>query len=369
MPETAAENELKLDLQLKEQRRTVDFDTSDILTRQLLLMLQSDEIRIAPSYQRLFRWDKRQASQFIESMLLGIPIPSLFMATNAPDNRWEVVDGVQRLSTIVWFAGDPLLREKLQLTDGPLRLEQLEKLTEFNELCFGDLPESLQRHFLGRPIKVVTLNDKSDDIVRYDLFERLNTGGVALSAQEIRNCIYSKPEQTRFKEHLQKWSKDRNFRKVLKLTPKQERDATADECVLRFFAYLHRYKQFGHSVTQFLNEYMRDASKSFNFVKGEEIFTKTFKELARIFPAGIRRQPGNQRNTPLNLFEGIAVGAALALQNADTLKVNHLKDWLESPELREYTTGATNDRSAVKGRIEFCRDRFQGKSYVSNASE
>jgi hypothetical protein len=369
MPELSAEDALKLDLQLKEQRRTVDFDTADVLTRQLLLLLQSGEISIAPAYQRLFRWTKKQASQFIESMLLGIPIPSLFMATTAPENRSEVVDGVQRLTTIVWFAGDDELRRQLKLQNGPLCLEQLEKLTEFNGLCFTDLPEALQRLFLGRSIKVITLNDKSDDIVRYDLFERINTGGVELSPQEIRNCIYSKPEQTKFKEHLQRWAREANFRKVLRLTPKQERDATADECVLRFFAYLYRYKSFEHNVTLFLNEYMRDASMDFDFKKGEDIFNKTFKELARIFPDGIRRQPGNQKNTPLNLFEGITVGAALALQHSASLKVNHLKTWLESAELRDFTTGATNDRSAVKGRIEFCRDRFLGKPYVPTASD
>ena len=111
------------------------------------------------------------------------------MATNA-DSTWEVVDGVQRLSTIVKFAGGEGLRKKLGL-NGCLVLNDLQKLTEFNGLGIDSLPHNLQRHFWTRPAKVITLNDKSDAIVRYDLFERLNTGGVALSSQEIRDCVVS----------------------------------------------------------------------------------------------------------------------------------------------------------------------------------
>src|SRR4051794_20053475 len=85
--------------QLAQQRRTVDFDTFDIQMQQLLTNLEKGEIWIAPAYQRQFRWDDVRCSELIESLLLGIPIPNLFMATNA-DNTWEVVDGLQRLSAI-----------------------------------------------------------------------------------------------------------------------------------------------------------------------------------------------------------------------------------------------------------------------------
>jgi hypothetical protein len=115
------------------------------------------------------------------------------MATNK-DGTWELVDGVQRLSTLVKFAGSEDLRRRLGLVSpriaDPLRLEGLEKLSGFNGLFFSDLPESIRLQFELRPVKVVTLNDKSDEVVRFDLFERLNTGGIALTAQEIRNCVY-----------------------------------------------------------------------------------------------------------------------------------------------------------------------------------
>jgi uncharacterized protein with ParB-like and HNH nuclease domain len=104
------------------------------------------------------------------------------MATNA-DNTWEVVDGVQRLSTIIKFCGDDDLRREHGL-NGALVLTEMQKLSEFCGLTLDQFPENLKLHFWTRPAKVITLNDKSDMVVRYDLFERLNTGGVALSAQE-----------------------------------------------------------------------------------------------------------------------------------------------------------------------------------------
>lgn len=256
-----------LELQLKDQRRTVDFDTFDIFTQQLVAMVKGRQIFVSPAYQRKFRWNAEQCSQFIESLLLGIPVPSLFMATNA-DNTWEIVDGVQRLSTLVWFAGDEGLRRSTGLLNGPLVLAGLQKLTAFNGLALSELSAPLQQHFWTRPLKVITLNDKSDNIVRYDLFERLNTGGIALSPQEIRDCVY----RGDFADFLEECARSQHFKAVVRLTPLQQRDATAEECVLRFFAFLHRYGEFDHSVKDFLNDYMEDASKQFEYRKGEELF-------------------------------------------------------------------------------------------------
>lgn len=347
----------KLAQQLGKQRRTVDFDTFDIQLQELLRMFDDGQILVAPAYQRQFRWDNTRCSQLIESLILGIPIPNLFMATNA-DNTWEVVDGVQRLSTIVKFAGSEALREHLGL-NGALTLEGLQKLDEFNGLTFETLPPHIQRHVRTRPLKVVTLNDKSDTVVRFDLFERLNTGGISLTKQEIRDCVY----QGDFANKLDELANTDDFQTVVKLNYKQKRDGTLEECVLRFFAFLERYRKFQHSVTEFLNGYMKDASEHFDFVSREREFRLVFRELAEAFPNGITR-PGGKTRTPLNLYEGVAVGAALAIKRNRHLDIRDLPAWMASPELRKYTTGATNDRSAVRGRIEFCRDRFLGRPYV-----
>ena len=346
--------------QLGKQRRTVDFDTFDIQLQQLLWMLAEGQVSVAPAYQRQFRWDETRCSELIESLILGIPVPNLFMATN-DDNTWETVDGVQRLSAIVKFAGDDELRKGLGLGHA-LELNNLKKLSLFNGLTFNNLPTPIQRHVKTRPIKVVTLNDKSDKIIRFDLFERLNKGGVSLTNQEIRDCVF----QGRFADKLDELAKTDDFQTVVKLSASKKKDGTLEECVLRFFAFMDRYREFDHSVEDFLNDYMKDASNSFDYDTRQSEFKNVFSRLAEIFPDGIRR-PGGKGTTPINLYEGVAVGAALALKRNEDLVVKDVEAWMDSDELRDFTTGATNSRNAVRGRIEFCRDRFLGEAYVPSA--
>ncbi len=336
--------------QLVEERRRVDFDSYDITVQQLLSMVSQGQINMAPAYQRQFRWDPARQSQLIESIFLGIPIPNLFMATN-PDGSWEVVDGVQRLSTLVHFAGDEKSRGIIGVRD-PLRIDELEKLTQLNGMSFEELPPSLQTQFVLRPIKVTTLNDKSDLKVRFDLFERLNTGGVRLTDQEIRGCIY----RGQFNDFLEKLSRNTDYRKVVTLRESMETDGTREEYVLRFFAFLHGYKTFDHSVVGFLNDYMQKATKHFDYPSSEKLFERTFAELARVFPKGISRRT---KLTPVNLFEAIAVGAALTLKKRKSLTGNVSK-WVDSSEFHALTTGATNNRRMVVGRIEFAASHFGG---------
>jgi hypothetical protein len=339
--------------QLDQQRRKVDFDTYDIIVQQLVAMVESGAIDVAPAYQRQFRWGHGKRSRLIESVLLGVPVPSLFMAANR-DGTWELVDGVQRLSTLIQFAGTAAARKKTGLTD-PLTLRGLEQLSEFDDLSFEALPESIKLQFLHRPIKVVTLSDKSDLVVRFDLFDRLNTGGIALTNQEIRACIY----RGEFNAFLERMAGTREFRHVVRLTQAQEKDGTREECVLRFFALLNGYESFVHSVVLFLNDYMAEATKGFDYVEGEKLFVSTFRQLDKGLPFGIVRSP-TRLITPLNLFEAVSVGAALALRERKKIHVDGAQEWLQSGALKKLTTGATNNRKMVVGRIEFCRDQFLG---------
>lgn len=338
--------------ELNELKKKVDFNTYDISVKELISMVNEGIIDIAPDYQRHFRWKEDRQSQLIESIFLGIPIPSLFMATN-PDGSWELIDGVQRLSTIIHYAGDDSVRIKTQNQPNSLKLQDLVKLQSFNKLRFDDLPKSTQLEFLLKPLKITTLSDKSDKDVRFDLFERLNTGGVVLTNQEIRSCVY----RGRFNEFLKELARNTNFRKVVRLSRGQQSDGTADEFVLKFFAFLHNYKKFDHSVVDFLNSYMAESTKSFNYEAGEEIFNKTFAVLSQI-PEGITR---NRTTTPTNLFEGVAVGAAIAMKSRGTIELKGANLWIKGDDLKLLTTGATNSRAKVTKRIEFCRDKFLGK--------
>ncbi|WP_210414280.1 DUF262 domain-containing protein [Leptospira levettii] len=332
--------------EIETNRRSVAFDSYDITVKQLYDMILENIIDIAPEYQRHFNWDSKRQSQLIESLLLGIPVPSLYMATNK-DASWEVVDGVQRLTTIINF-----LHEKTTLTNTKftkLRLDGLEKLSSINGLTFEELPRSVQLIFQTRPVRVTVLNDRSDFAVRYDLFERLNTGGVTLHPQEIRNCVFL----GEFNDFLKECANNVNFRSVVKMTSNAERSGSYEELVLRFFAYYEDQNEFVHGVTDFLNKYMQRKTKVFTNKKElNSIFSKTFLTLKENLPNGIVRLP-RKNLTPVILYEAIATGVARNIKKNKTIIGSKLKNLLNDNQLKDYTTGATNTKSILDKRISY----------------
>ncbi|WP_395602720.1 DUF262 domain-containing protein [Pseudomonas sp. A1230] len=337
-----------LQQQLDGERRLVSFDSYDLSVRQLLDMFESGEIDVPPEYQRQFIWDESRESQLIESVLLGIPVPSLFMATNS-DSTWEIVDGVQRLGTLAHFLGSSKLLKKINRSSA-LKIEELEKLSALNNTVYNDLPKSVQLMFSTRPMRVTVLNDKSDQNVRFDLFERLNTGGISLTNQEIRNCVFRGP----FNEDIKRLALDKNFMAMINLKSGDSKNGTAEEHALRFLAFFDQYKQFDHSVKDFLNNYMQHCALRKITPSLERIFKQTFALLNKNLPKGVVR--GNRGVTPVNLFEGIAVGTALAIKTGKPIAEGKLQELLDDQDLRVFTTGATNTKKSVVGRIEYVRD-------------
>lgn len=331
--------------QLQKERRLVSFDSYDVTIKQLLDMYEAGHVFVPPEYQRQFVWGADRQSQLIESAFLGIPIPSLFMATN-PDSTWEVVDGVQRIGTLAHFVGTPELL-KIIGRETPLKIVGLEKLPDMVDLKFADLPGPMQLMFTTRPIRVTVLNDKSDMSVRFDLFERLNTGGISLTDQEIRNCVYRGP----FNDDLKACATDQNFESVIKLKPADEKNGSKEELALRFFAFLGNYQKFDHSVKGFLNDYMKSRLQSKLTPEEKDVFRRTFEFLAAELPRGIIR--GNRSITPINLFEAAAVGVALCIRDKGNPRKERIEAALNSTELRKFTSAATNSRRRVAERIEF----------------
>ena len=335
--------------QLNRLKRAVSFNSYDMAIRQIIDMVETGLIDIAPEYQRHFVWKEQRESELIESVLLGIPIPNVYMATNN-DGTWEVVDGVQRISTLLHFVGGAKLLKKIGKRE-PLKIIGLQKLTALNGLTFDQLPQPQQFQFQTRPLRLTALNDKSDPIVRYDLFERLNTGGVSLHPQEIRNCVFRGP----FKDILKDLSKDKEFRKVYRPRNTDQREADLEEAVLRFFAFLERYRSFGHIVNSFLNDYMVERNKTPADQRMVQLFHRTMKFLSGELPDGVRRK---QTTSPTNLYEAVAVGCALALQKKPTLPTGRIARITASDDLAALTTGGTNSRKMVRERIELVRDRM-----------
>lgn len=310
-------------------------------------------VDIAPEYQRHFVWDEARQSALIESLFLGIPIPSLFMATNR-DASWEVIDGLQRLTTILNFIGNAEELKDLKINHKKLKLSGLEKLDSMNGLQYEDLPKSMQFMLQTRPLRITVLNDRSDFNVRYDLFERLNTGGVTLHEQEIRNCVYI----GEFNDFIKELAGNEDFRSVVKMTENSERSGSYEELVLRFFAYHEDSDSFVHSVKGFLNDYMEKKTNNFKDKKNlNELFETTFRALNNNLPDGIVR--GARKNiTPIVLYEAVTVGCAKAINSGEQYDLSHLVSLLNDVELKKYTTGATNSKKMLEKRVAIVKDKL-----------
>lgn len=342
-----------ISVQLSEQKRLVDFKTYDFSVKELVSMINDGIINISPEYQRKFRWDDERQSMLIESIFLGIPVPSLFMATNS-NATWEVIDGLQRLCSIVRFVADldSDARQKVG-KDDYLRLKGLEKLTEMNGKTIMEIPAALKLDFLLKPIKVITLSDKSDFQVRFDLFQRLNTGGITLTDQEIRNCVF----KGNFNNFIKRLSKDERLRRLTMKPKSAFEDGTYEELVLRFFAYLYGRDLFEHNVKDFLNKFMKWAIANYNERDYEAIFNKVFDELSGL-PGGIVKVVG-RKNSSTVFWEAVTVGAAEALLSGqEHINLVGFYEWAVNPEFNRLVTGATNSRSMIDNRIRYTKEKF-----------
>jgi hypothetical protein len=330
--------------QLDDQRRRVDVDNYTITIRELLGMAEKGELKRAPEYQRKFRWDTEAESRLIESLLLGLPVPNLFFATNE-DGTWEVVDGLQRISTLIHFA----LNNEVQLKEiekpGPLALSDLRILTDFNGLTFAELPTPLQLGFTKRGLGVTALSDKSDPSTRFDTFERLNRGALALSQQEVRACVYEGP----LNDLLRELSSVKDFKALVKLQQQNENNATREELVLKFFAYRYAREDFKGSVKDFLNYWMETNRASSDIPLWRQEFQQVLGALKQLIPGPFLRS--NTSVTPQNELEAVMVAASEVLREHGTLGTPP-PGWLDDQLLVSASTGATNTRGKLNSRIK-----------------
>lgn len=170
-----------LRLELEKGRKEIKTDSYHMSIGELINMFKEGDLNLDPAFQRLFRWKDEQKTRFIESILLGIPIPPIFVAQKA-DGKWVVVDGVQRLSTILQFTGNLPSKESLILTEA-------NKLPSLHELKWDSLSPDIQRIIKRAKFGVNIILTENSIEAQYELFQRLNTGGSHLEPQEIRNCL------------------------------------------------------------------------------------------------------------------------------------------------------------------------------------
>jgi uncharacterized protein with ParB-like and HNH nuclease domain len=250
---------------------------------EIISMYSDGDLDIHPEFQRFYRWSDNQKSKLIESILLNIPIPSIFVAQRA-DGIWDVVDGLQRLSTVLEFIGvlkdnDDQLIPPLQLTKTNLLPALEEKKWDTDEP--NSFTEAQQRYFKRSRLNFVIIQKESDSSSKYELFQRLNTGGSSLTPQEVRNCLLIMSNEKYF-EKLKELSENQHFQETINISDKNIDEQYDKELISRFLVLKDADPSELSSVTD-LGVYLDDEIVKYfdaNFESWEqtkELFERTFK--------------------------------------------------------------------------------------------
>jgi hypothetical protein len=329
----------KADIQLNELQKEIKYDTKDYTVEVILSKMNNGDI-VIPDYQRQFVWKEKDEASFIESVLLGLPIPFMFFC-ECEDGTYEIIDGAQRVQTLIGFIKDEII------------ISGVPKLTSLNGFKFSSLSSMHQRRFLNKSLRIIVLDATTQSDIRQDIFNRINASGVKINDSEMRRGSYP----GKFTEFIDRCCKDDLFKTLCPVPSEKEKRYERFELVLRFFAYSSEYENFEHRVSPFLDAFLKKQQNSFNEQAYIEEFNNTMQFVKKYFPSGFAKS-NEASSTPRVRFEAIAVGTALALRRKPDLAI-HSVEWLDSNEFKELTTSdASNNQGELKKRVEFVRDKL-----------
>lgn len=305
--------------QIEEKRKEIHTDAYPMSIGELINLYTDDDLDIHPEFQRIYRWNETQKSRLIESILLGIPLPSFFVAQRE-DGVWDVVDGLQRLSTIFSFLG--IYKNEMGDLEPPLTLQGTEYLPSLDGMTWSEefgsdkyFSKELQRAFKREKVDLKIIKKESDEQTKYELFQRLNTFGSSLSDQEVRNCLLIMLDKS-FYEWIKSLADYQPFLNTLTITGKQLDEQYHMELVSRFLilkdAEVSELKNIP-DVSDYITKQIKliAADQGFDRAKAESDFKKTFDILeATLGDNAFRKYQNNKYlgGFSLSIFEIIALG-------------------------------------------------------------
>ncbi len=344
--------------------KSLDFSFGEIVN-----LHAANELIIQPEYQRLFRWSDVKKSRLIESILLDLPIPQIFVIENS-NGVLELIDGLQRVSSVIQFIDTSALtalegEEPLP----PLQLQGCDLIRELNDKTFNDLSLTLKLRIKRSSIRTVIIERQSKFFLRYEMFKRLNTGGESLESQEIRNCSARMVgnKGIEFYEFLKQKAINSDFLKCIESLPEESKSKKGDEeLVLRFFASKNAQDMFRSSVTDWLDLYMENIlleQANFDYdIEGENFdklfnfLEKTLGENAFVIYKG--HQP--QRNLKPAYYEAITVGTFNVLDKIKNFPTEQVRKKIieitQSDSFKQYTGSGANKKSFLKNRINIIQN-------------
>ncbi|MEQ8602125.1 MAG: DUF262 domain-containing protein [Marivibrio sp.] len=364
---------MTLKTELDQARNNIKTDSYPISIRELVLLYKDGELDIHPEFQRFLRWTIKQKTNFIESILLGIPIPSIFVFQR-DDGVLDVVDGLQRISTILQFMGE--LKDEEEKLMPPLTLEAAQYLPSLKDKVWdlenpNTVGPEIQKFFRQEKIDIKFLLRDSDSQAKYELFQRVNTGGTPLSDQEVRNCILIMINSEAFRE-FEELSKNEDFQTACPIPEKALMERYDLEIVLRFLILrsipIDDVKEIG-DLGQFLTTQMRleFAREEFSLEKDRDLFNRTFCILREAADdSSLRRYDPNKKRFVgpflISAFEMVALGVAYNIDLVEEYGAEWLREkicgaWSDERTQGIYGQGVSTARRLPKT-LEFGRNFF-----------
>lgn len=352
-----------LEQEIVETRNSLSTDRLDMSFGEILSMYERGEIIIAPEFQRLFRWTNYQKTRFLESLLLGIPIPPIFVAEDQ-NGRWELVDGLQRLSTVLSFFGmlkAPPDMLKASSEKNNWVLEEGELVKSFEGYSFEKLPLKFQLNIKRAVCRVEVIKWNSKIDMRYELFNRLNTGGSPLTDQEIRNCIF-RGVSSDFNDFLKRIAYNSNFVEIVFPTEKQRSELYLEELILRFASLYGNVQSVKQNISIHMTDFMRDAVKNNNF-DYQEKETLIMRVISLLKPLGRDVFRGRRGSFSTSLFEAITIGVAMNVSYYESVNSQELHQRIEilknDTDFEKNMGSASNNKVRIVNRINIAERIFQ----------
>lgn len=361
-PAKTSEEARLLDAQIDVERNNLRTDKIDLSYGELASMYESRELIITPEYQRLFRWGADKQANFIESLLLGFPIPAIFVA-EGEEGVWELVDGLQRVSTVFEYMG--VRRDITGELVAPSRLSFAVKNDRKLPLLDGFTYEAMSlrsRLTLKRTYcRVEVIKTGSAPNMKYDVFERLNTGGSRLEPQEIRNAIFRATDPA-FMTYCDGLATYQPFADSLQLSEHQKRTMFDRGLVLRFFTLKNNADNFDHDVEPFITSHIKrviGGEVPFDRAEEQRIFEETFRLIYTALGEDAWRH--NRDGIPkgsfsVYVFDALSVGVARNLSVAAALTPAQLAarcvEVKDSNDFRENVGPGGNTQTKMRARLE-----------------
>lgn len=362
---------MTLDKEIEKKAKEIQTDSYPMSIGELTSMYKEGELDLNPDFQRFFRWNIHQKSKFIESILLGIPIPSIFVSQDS-EGRWDVIDGLQRLSTIFEFMGilKTTNNEGEEVTKSPLKLvgtdflpSLQDKYWENNEDPNNSLDHSHRFKIKRAKLTIQIIKETSDPEAKYELFQRLNTGGSKLENQEIRNCILIMVNKEFFK-WMEDLSKNSDFLNTISISEKQTEEQYEKELVVRYL--LTKFGQIDQikgteDIHDYLTKEIINVTKiKIDFQKEKEDFGKIFNLMNKTLGEDSFRKFKQDKNRFMGAFSLATYEAIIGGLIHNNVSADNLKSLIEKIPEEDQFKNALSQRpiQRFKTLVQFGKEYF-----------